>query len=278
MATANASDRPGLRIAMILTATALSFEPQYIANVCSIFDQTLVQSGLAEGMRALALAATLSNLAFAACVPLGPMLTHRFGLRRAYAWLSLLFLAACALSVAAPNDVVFSVSRTLEGVAAGALFLTTLPVSLVSFPAPIRGRFIAFAIGGLFGMSAFGTVVGALALVMTSWRFVFGIAGLCSGLGIVLGLLSLPDDPPAAGPRWDVVGTLLLTAFAASLALPLVQIRTDGLGAPTVWPWLCTACLLFVLWIAWETRSSAPLVQYRAIRTVRRSPARSWPF
>ncbi|WP_206881437.1 MFS transporter [Alicyclobacillus mali (ex Roth et al. 2021)] len=260
---------PKARLAMILAATALSFGPQYIANVSSILDQSLLQSGLAEGLRAFALAATLSNLGFAACVPIGLRLTQRFGLRQTYLPLAALFLAACALSATAPNPPVFAISRTIEGVAAGSLFLTTLPVSLTSFPAPIRGRFIAYAIGGLYGMSALGTVVGAVALLVTSWRWVFAIAGLLSALGIVLGLLSLPHQPAAPGARWDFPGTLLLAAMAASLAPPLVQIRFAGLGATSVWPWLITGALLFLVWIAWETQSRAPLLQYRAIRTVR---------
>ncbi|WP_206832383.1 MFS transporter [Alicyclobacillus fructus] len=269
METAKTAGHPGLRLMMILVSTALSFGPQYIANVSSILDQTLIQSGLAEGMRAFALAASLSNLAFAVCVPIGLALTQRFGLRRTYPWFAAIFLASCAMSAVAMNPLVFTVSRVLEGMAAGGLFLTTLPVSLISFPAPIRGRFIAFAIGGLFGMSAVGTVVGAVALLTNSWRLVFVVAGLCSAIGVALGLRSLPSDPPAAHGRWDHPGTTLLALLAASLAPPLVQIRVAGLGAPSVWPWLAAAAVLFAIWILWEVRCRAPLVQYRALRSLR---------
>ena len=84
------------------------------------------------------------------------------------------------------------------------LFLTILPVKLISFPNKVRNLFLFFVISGLFGASAIGAVFGSLSLSADAWRWVF-ILNICSPvLCLVIGFFSFAETSSGrAGASFD---------------------------------------------------------------------------
>ncbi|GMA57786.1 hypothetical protein GCM10025858_22890 [Alicyclobacillus sacchari] len=93
----------GWRLVAICSLTMFAFGPQYVLNVSFIFNQGLIQNTFASGTNALTIPSTLSNLAFAACVPIGPVLTRKFGLRHTYLSLVLMFLLGSIVAAVSPT-------------------------------------------------------------------------------------------------------------------------------------------------------------------------------
>ncbi|MEI0739299.1 hypothetical protein VQ056_26360 [Paenibacillus sp. JTLBN-2024] len=73
---------PPYLIISILTIFAIG--PQYFINLSYIMNQAIIQNGLDLGSNDLLLPSTLSNIAFALGVPLGPAFTRKWGLRSNY--------------------------------------------------------------------------------------------------------------------------------------------------------------------------------------------------
>jgi MFS family permease len=249
--------------------TLLTICPQYVLNVSFILNQSIIQHGFQLGSYALLVPSLTSNLAFTLCVPLGPVLSSYFGLRRSYLALVLIFFVGSLLSAGSPQFPLLILGRTIQGLSAGALFLTILPVSLISFPNHVRNWFLLLAVGGLFGASAVGAVCGSLSLRADAWRLFYLLCGFPALLCFVIGKRVLPrqEVKEHAHHPMDVRGLVLLVATTACLVWPLVNLQKWGFHSISVWPFLALACVLFVAFVCVELRAESPLVHYRALHT-----------
>src|SRR5579875_1462853 len=257
----------GWRLVAICLLTMFAFGPQYVLNVSFILNQGLIQNTFASGANALTVPSTLSNLAFAACVPVGPVLTRRFGLRHTYISLVLMFLLGSIIAAISPTMWALVIGRLLQGLSAGALFLTILPVSLMSFPNAIRNWFLLLAIGGLFGASAFGTLFGALTISADAWRWLFVLCGIAPIFCLIVGLIALPREHVHEHQQpFDIWGAVVLAATVTVTLFPLIHLKNMGIGSLWVWPLFVLAAALFATFVFIELHSKAPLVHYRSVR------------
>ena len=199
------------------------------------------------------------TIVFAALlVPMGK-LGDVIGRRLVFQVGTLLFVAASALSAAAPSSGFLIGARVLQGVGAAAITPTSLGLVLPLFPANQRGAAIGAwaALGGVG--AAMGPPLGGL-LTEASWRWIFIV-------NIPIGLLTIPlvqrrlsevRDSRAHLP--DAIGSVLAVTSVGLLVLGLVQGDT--------WDWdsrviacFAAALVLGIAFVARSLRHRAPVIE-----------------
>ncbi len=118
----------------------------------------------------------------------GP-LSDRFGKVQVVAWAMVLFSVGTALCGLPPSLPVIVALRFLTGVAAAAVFPLTLAYVGDTVPYTHRQATIAILATSTAVASSFSTAAGGLIAAVISWRFVFPIFGLISGIVTVVLLL-----------------------------------------------------------------------------------------
>src|SRR5581483_1732215 len=95
-----------------------------------------------------------------------------------------------------------------------------------------------------------------------SWRAVFFINLPLGALVVAGSQFTLPKRPRPSISRTaiDWVGIPLLVASLGSLVLALMQGQTWGWSSPAVLALLVVAAVLVPLFLWWETRAAAPLI------------------
>ncbi|GKU82192.1 MFS transporter [Niallia sp. NCCP-28] len=255
---------PQYLIISILTIFAIG--SQYFSNLSYILNQTIIQNGLQLSSNVLLVPSTLSNLAFALGVPLGPVLTRKFGLRKNYLLFTFLFLCGSIIAALSPELVMLTIGRIIQGISAGFLFLTILPVSLISFPNKIRNMFLFMIITGLFGASALGALFGSISLQADAWRWLFLLNILASILCLVIGFIGLPKSDKKEQKAIDKTGVFLWCLIIFVLAIPLCNLSQKGFSSFYVWPFMLVVFILFMLFIAVDMKAEMPLVPFYTLK------------
>ncbi len=245
----------------------LAFVVVALAFVMDLLDVTIVhvalpsiRAGLGAGASALQWTIAGYALAFAVLLVSGGRLGDVFGYRRLFLVGVAAFTLASGLCGLAMAPWQLVAARGLQG-ASGALMVPQV-MALMQVMYPPQERFRVFAIFGLLGgvSAALGPVVGGLLieadLFGLGWRSAFLINLPVGLLSLVAGARLLPHGAGTQPKRVDGVGTLLATATALALVLPLMQ------GPEAGWPAWCAALLVLALplalltWKAWQRRQA----------------------
>jgi EmrB/QacA subfamily drug resistance transporter len=205
-------------------------------------------------------------IVFAALLVPAGRLADRFGRRRGFLGGLGLFLVGSALCGAAPSVETLVGARVLQ--AAGAAFLLPTSLALLLPEFPVAERAVAIGVWASIGgvAAAAGPPLGGL-LVEGSWRLVFLVnvpIGLAAGAWAVR-LLSESRD--ATERRWpDLLGTAMLTAGVALLALGVVKAPEWGWGAGRTLGSLAAAAILLALFLVRCVRHPSPVVDLSMLR------------
>ena len=187
-------------------------------------------------------------------VPLG-VIGDRFGRRSLLAWSLVAFAAASLGCALAPSVAALVAGRLVQGVAAAALFATTLPLLDASYSGREKHR--AFAIwGAVSGMAAaVGNVSGGL-LSALGWRTIFAIAVPVALGAALLAVRFLPRDRPSAGAPLNGVSMALLGASVGGLVVASLVFSERG-ASPVALGALVACAALCAAFVARERRSPA---------------------
>ncbi|MGI8666071.1 MAG: MFS transporter [Jatrophihabitans sp.] len=145
------------------------------------------------------------------------------------------FVAASLLCGVAPGVGVLITARLIQGLFAALMLPQGFGIIREIFPAEEQQA--AFAVyGPVIGLSTvFGPLIGGALinwnLINSGWRFVFLVNVPIGLAAIVAAIQLLPESRRDHGTRLDLLGTVLVSAFAALLVYPLIQGRESG------WPW-----------------------------------------
>jgi EmrB/QacA subfamily drug resistance transporter len=192
---------------------------------------------------------------------IGGSLGDIFGERRVFA-LGVVGFGVTSLACAlAPTIETLVLARALQGVAGAALTPAALAVIVANFPPDERGK----AVGAWTAWGGIGTVLGPLIggqlVDGASWRWIFAINVPIVIVTLILILRVVPEgrerDPDA---RVDVVGAALCAFGLAGMTFGLIEQPLHGWVDAMVALPIAVGALLFAGFIAWEARTSHPML------------------
>ena len=198
-------------------------------------------------------------LSFACLLLTGSALGDRFGRRRMYAIGVAVFTLASAAAALSPSVGALIVARVAQGAGAAIVFPLTLTLISEAFTAEARGAAIGIW-AGIAGLAvAGGPVVGGAIVTAADWHWIFW---LNVPVGIVVVPLSLTRMSESYGPRptLDIPGVALAAAAALGVTWGMVRANAVGWGSVEVVASLLAGAALGLAFIAWERRTSNPVV------------------
>ena len=178
-----------------------------------------------------------------------------------------LFSFASVLCALAPSLGLLIVARVLQGL--GAALMMSLAMALVGESIPQEKTGSAMGIIGTVSAigTALGPSLGGALIELSGWSMIFLVNAPLGVLAWLLAFRFLPADRQSAAgikPRFDILGTLLLTLTLAAyaLAMTLGSGHFGELNAAL----LLVAGLGLLLFIRSQTRSVAPLIMLSMFR------------
>jgi EmrB/QacA subfamily drug resistance transporter len=244
-----------------------------VALFMVVLDNLVVTNALASIRRDLG--ATIGSLewtvnaytlAYAVLLLTGAALGDRFGRKRMFLIGLTLFTAASAAAALAPGTAPLIAARAVQGV--GAAIVTPLTLTLLStvFPEERRGLAIG-AWSGISGLGvAIGPLVGGAVTEGISWHWIFW---LNVPVGLALIPLAAARLAESRGPTRTLDGRgLALAGFGLLGVVYAIQhAANDGWTSATVLAPLAAGALLVGAFLAWESRTAAPMLPLRFFRS-----------
>lgn len=203
---------------------------------------------------------TLSSLLL-----IGGSLGDLFGRRRAFAT-GLVWFGVCSLLCAlAPDGAVLIGARAAQGIGGALLVPSTLALIMDNFEDHER----AAAIGSWTAWTGIVTVIGPLAggvlVQVASWRWIFAVNVIPVAATLIM-LRRLPADSRTPG-HVDVTGALLCALGLGGPVFALIEQPRYGWGSALVSVPLIVGLALLVAFVAWERRSSHPMMPLHLFRS-----------
>jgi DHA2 family multidrug resistance protein-like MFS transporter len=203
------------------------------------------------------------TLALAGLMLPAGVLADRYGRRR----LLLIGLALFGVSSIVASQMTSATGliwmRAVMGVGGAIVLPLSLSVLPTIFSEDERPRAIAIAGAGAFLGLPLGPLVAGWLLDHYAWGSVF----LINGPVVVLALLGtwffVPESRDAHAPRLDWVGAVLAVAGVTALVYGIIQEPTRGWTDAQVLPSILGGAVVLAAFVAWEVRSSSPLIDLR---------------
>jgi MFS family permease len=259
--------RSGPRYPQLLLITCLTgmFATTFTSTILTV-SVKVVAADLHSTPQVIAWAITTPLLAQAVAMPFLGKLGDIKGHRRIYLLgftVATAFSLLTALAWDAGSLIVFRTVAQLAGTA-------TIPASLAmlykAFPEDRRAQASAWASGTFSGASVTGLVIGGVLIDWIGWRPIFLAQAVLCALALLAAVLVLARDRPRTDhQRLDLVGAILLGAFAFCLAFGINRAATWGMRPVVIALLAATPLTLWAL-VAWERRCSHPLLPLALLR------------
>jgi EmrB/QacA subfamily drug resistance transporter len=155
--------------------------------------------------------------------------------------------------------------RVLQGVGGALISANSGAIIADNVPANRRGR--AFGLTGIgYNIGAIvGILLGGILITFVNWRFIFYINLPIGIIALVLARRVLRERSPRQRTAIDFLGMALLAASLLSILLALTN--TAGRGWSTAnGVLLAVGLFLLALFVMWEYRAPAPLIDLRLFR------------
>jgi EmrB/QacA subfamily drug resistance transporter len=206
------------------------------------------------------------TLTFAVLLMTGAALGDRFGRRRIMTLGLTIFTAASAAAAVAPNASFLIAARAVQG--AGAALVLPLTLTLLSEAFPEGRRGVALGIwSGISGLGvALGPVVGGAVVSGISWQWIFW---LNVPIGLVVAPLARARLTESFGPNkhLDIGGVALASGGLLGIVYALVRANALGWTSTTVLASAIAGAGLLAGFVAWESRTAAPMLPMRFFRS-----------
>ncbi len=216
---------------------------------------------LSVGITGLQWTVNAYTLTLAGLLLLGGSLGDRYGRRRLFVAGVVWFAMASMLCGLAPNGSLLIAARALQGVGGALLTPGSLAIIQANFRPEDRGAAVG-AWSGFGGVAAaIGPFLGGYLVQALSWRWIFFINVPVAAAVAWIATMHIPEthDPEATG-RVDVPGALLAALGLAGLTYALTEGPRFGWLSPVIVGSLVGGALLFIAFVAAETRERHPML------------------
>ncbi|MFI6439205.1 MFS transporter [Streptomyces sp. NPDC050759] len=208
-------------------------------------------------------------LSFGGLLLLGGRVADLVGSRRVFMTGTLLFGLSSLLCGFAGTAAVLVAARAVQGVSAAVMAPTALSILLNTFEeGPERNKALALWSGsGGFGATAALLIGGPLTDVL-GWQWVFFLNVPVALALLVLSPLLLRESRTEARTRsFDPIGALTATGALVACVYAVVEAPRAGWLSPRTTGLLALAVVLALVFLRTESRTAAPLVPLRLLRS-----------
>ena len=178
------------------------------------------------------------------------------------------FIAGSAFAGLSQNLTELIIFRGVQGFGGGGVFPVAIAMVAVLFPPATRARVTGLLSGAAGIAIVLGPLVGNLIVQYTTWRWVFYINLPFGVLALIVLIFAVGPLTPSTRGKYDVPGTILLSAWVGALMVALVQVADAGWAwsNPIVVGLLALTVVTLALFLWWELRVPEPLVPLRLLR------------
>jgi EmrB/QacA subfamily drug resistance transporter len=235
-----------LALAVLLTGAFLPPLDFFIVNLAL----PAIRSGLNTSGAELQLIISSYASAYAVFLITGGRLGDLYGRKRMFMTGMAGFVLASALCGLAPGPGVLILGRVLQGLAASVMAPQVLATLRSLFSQAEQPRVMGLY-GSVFGLAAVAGQLGGGALITwhpfgLGWQSIFWV-NVPIGIAALIGAAKLiPESPPQAGTRIDLIGVALLSICLGLLIYPLTHGREAGWPA---WTFVSLAASAPTLWM-----------------------------
>jgi EmrB/QacA subfamily drug resistance transporter len=205
------------------------------------------------------------TLTFAVLLLTGAALGDRFGRRRMFTIGVGIFTAASVAAALAPTGDLLVLARALQGI--GAAIVTPLSLTILSDAVPAERRGLALgAWGAISGLAiALGPLVGGAIVEGLNWQAIFW---LNVPVGIALVPLAAVVLRESHGPdaALDLPGLGFASTGLFALVWALIRGNEEGWTSAGILGAFAAAAVLLVAFVAWEARTTNPMLPLRFFR------------
>jgi len=226
-----------------------------------------IQSDFKVGESGLQWVVTAYSLGMAIAIMSAGTLADLHGRRRLYlAGIALFTLASAACGMATSLGML-NLARTVQGVAAATVNVTSLALVSAAFPEP---RLKAWAIGIWTAIAstaiAIGPTLGGVMVQRTGWRTIF-MVNVPVGLVVLLLTWRFVAESKDARPRtFDVPGQLLFIAAVGAFAFAVIEGPRAGWVSAQILGLFVASALALAGFVVWERRSGDPMMDLTLFR------------
>jgi DHA2 family multidrug resistance protein len=212
---------------------------------------------------------TVYLVANAVFLPASAWFAQRFGRKRFLMFSIVVFTVASFACGIAPTLGFILIARCVQGAGGGALQPLAQSILIESFPPEKQGQALGLYALGVVLAPVVGPAFGGYLTDAISWRWAFYINVPIGLLAIFLQSRFL-EDPPyiknAKPGKFDGVGLGLLGLWIACMQYVLDRGQEDDWFGNTGIRWAFAIMLIgLIVFLIWEFRHSAPLVNLRAL-------------
>jgi EmrB/QacA subfamily drug resistance transporter len=246
-----------------------------LASLMIVLDATIVNVALPSirgdlGFSETSLAWVVNAylLTYGGLLLLGGRLGDLFGHRRLFLFGITLFTVASLACGLATTQGFLVAARAIQGVGGAIASAVSLSLIMTLFTEPTE-RAKAMGVFGFVaaGGGSVGVILGGILTDTLSWHWIFLVNVPIGVLVCALCLRLLPsEEGPAASGRVDVAGAVAVTSALMLATYAIVNGNDEGWTSAQTLGLLAAAAVLLVVFLAIETRVSAPLMPLRLFR------------
>lgn len=254
------------RYAPAVAMALLALSPFIVLTTAASLVTEQLVADLGTTKLGVQLAAGLANALYAFGAVASADLVNRVSGRWLFLACEALFVVGSLLAALAGSIVLFTVGRSLQGLATGMLLVAALPPLITGHDAQKLPTSAALINLGLFGMVTLGPLVGGVAASTHGWRVMFAVVAGLGVLGFVVGLLAFRlQDPFRPGVGVDWLGAPV--ALAATV-LPFVGVSfltSSSFADPVFVAGVAVGLGALAFLIVAQLRKEAPLMPVQPI-------------
>ncbi|MCX8567777.1 MULTISPECIES: MFS transporter [Hyphomicrobiales] len=194
-------------------------------------------------------------------------LADRFGRRLVFAITVAAFGVTSLMCGLAPSTTVLIVSRFLQGMAGGAMFICSIAILSHQFQ-DAKARGSAFAVWGVIsGIGlGFGPIIGGTIVALSTWQWVFLVHAPLALLCLALTFISVGESRDPQAKKLDLPGIVILSASVFGLTYYITQGADLGFLSPTALA-IATATLIgLIAFVAVERLHPHPMFDFSVFR------------
>jgi EmrB/QacA subfamily drug resistance transporter len=221
-----------------------------------------IHRDLGSSIQALEWTVNAYVLSYAVFLLTGAALGDRFGRKRMFTAGISLFTISSAAAALAPTTGTLIAARAVQGL--GAAIVTPLTLTLLADAFPPNRRGVALGIwSAISGVAvALGPLVGGAVVQLASWHYIFWINVPVGAVLVPLSIARLSESR-GASRRLDLTGLGLASSGLFGIVFGLVRSQSLGWGGFQVVAALALGAALVVAFIAYELRTTDPMLPMR---------------